>query len=342
MKSFFRCFIRVAALITALAVLWEMNFVSATAKDDSTAADVGRNDKMEDVEEVIRDGFYKFEDSIDISEYSISPLELADIFSYILKDDPYLFFVDRSMAYSFVPGGSVLCLKPTYRLEGRDAFDAWELCRDYIRDVARLAMEKGSEVERVLFLHDYICKEFSYDESFLYADMYEMIKNGVGTCQAYTDLYVALLRECGIESHFVASDTIAHIWNYVKVDGEWYHSDATWDDLLDGFQHRHFLMSDLAAVDKGHVDWYSPVDVICDSEKYDGTADINGILHDKYKDGDVDHDGVCDLYDLLLLRKRIEKKEQTFLCERCADVTGDGIVDLKDIEALRKITVTNK
>ena len=75
MKSFFRCFIRVAALITALAVLWEMNFVSATAKDDSTAADVGRNDKVEDVEEVIRDGFYKFEDSIDISEYSISPLE---------------------------------------------------------------------------------------------------------------------------------------------------------------------------------------------------------------------------------------------------------------------------
>ena len=289
------------------------------------------------VEEVIREGFYGFRDSVDISGYNVSPTELGEIFSYILKDDPYLFFVDRNLSYSFVPGGGVVCIKPRYTMSGIEIFEAWSVCRDYVREVARLALEKGGELERALFVHDYICENFFYDESFWGDDLYKMITSGSGTCQGYTDLYSAILRECGIESHFVASDTVGHIWNYVKVDGEWYHSDTTWDDLDGGYRHRHFLLNDEAATERGHSDWYSAVDVSCEARIYDDER-VEELRHGSYDAGDVDHGGVSDLYDLVLLRRATDIADLNALCAKCADLTADGAVDIADLSLLREKT----
>ena len=50
------------------------------------------------VEEVIRSGFYKFSESIDISGFEIKPQELSGLLARVLKDDPYLFFVDGQMS----------------------------------------------------------------------------------------------------------------------------------------------------------------------------------------------------------------------------------------------------
>ena len=39
-----------------------------------------------------------------------------------------------------------------------------------------------------------------------------------------------------------------HAWNLIKIDGEWYHIDVTWDDptpdLLGRVNHVFFLISD--------------------------------------------------------------------------------------------------
>ena len=289
------------------------------------------------VETAIRDGFYRFEASIDISEFYVLPDELSNLFSRVLKDDPYLFFVDGHLSYSYLSGGEVLCLKPSYLLTGENMLEAWEMCREYVKTTAALAGKYETELERALFLHDYICENFYYDESFLSDNIYKMIVAGKGTCQAYTDLYMALLRECGIESHFVASDTVAHIWNYVKIDGEWYHVDVTWDDMTDGYQRRHFLLSDAAAEARGHIDWYSPIEVECLSEKY-LDVDFEKLLHQNYILGDIDHDGVAGIADLIILRCELEGEGGTF-CGMCADVSGDGAINFEDLEILRKIII---
>ncbi len=332
-----RIFKKIVGLMVAGALLLGSLSFSVLAEDTESEADVD----LCDVEAVIRDGFYGFEDSIDISEYAVLPEALSDLFSYVLKDDPYLFFVDGHMSYSYRSGGEVLCLKPNYLLFGKDVFDAWEKCRDYIKKTASLAMEYESELERALFLHDYICENFYYDESFFCDNIYKMIVGGKGTCQAYTDLYMALLRECGIESHFVASDTVAHIWNYVKIDGEWYHADVTWDDMTDGYRHRHFLLDDSAAEERGHVDWYSPIEVDCLSEKYI-EVDFESVLHQKYETGDVDHDGECGIMDVMVFRRATEGSLGTDLCEECADLTADGKIDTSDLALIReKVAMKN-
>ena len=285
--------------------------------------------------EVVRSGFYSFSESIDVGSFGIKPEELSSFLGRILKDDPYLFFVNTQLSYSYKSGGHVLALKPTYIFEGEAAFLAWDECRARVREIASEAKKYISHYRKAEFLHDYICTNFEYDESLANDSIYSFLKSGRGTCQAYTQLYMAVLRECGIASHFVASDTIEHMWNYVKIDGEWYHADLTWDDsaALDGVvSRRHFLCSDRIATSRGHRDWYSAVDVICNSERFaDGSYKEEGesLL------GDADLDGKLTLYDLLLLRRSLELKDGNISSE-IGDVDGDGVFAVSDLELLRK------
>lgn len=296
------------------------------------------NDSQGDAGEVLRDGFYRFSESIDISEFSIMPEELSTILSSVLKDDPYLFFVNGQMSYSYVPGGRVLSVKPQYFLSGEEAFEAWELCRTYIRELAKEAQSYSGQMEKALFLHDKICRGYKYDEALESDTMYSLFKTGKGTCQSYTHVFMAALRECGIESHFVASDTIEHMWNYVKIDGEWYHADLTWDDSgasATGVSRRHFLCSDNTAKARGHIDWYSSVSISCNSERF-ALSDFDKISNADHLLGDVDHNGGTALSDLLYIRRYLIGKQTNLACAICADLNKNGSVGEDDAEALRK------
>ena len=287
------------------------------------------------VEEVIRAGFYEFSESIDVSLYSLTPEELSRVFSSVVKDDPYLFFVDYTLSYSFRPGGCVLSLKPTYNLWGQAVHSAWDYCRAQVIHIADIANNYDTDVQKALFVHDYICSNYGYDASLQSDDMYSFFLTGRGTCQSYAAVYMAVMRECGIEAHFVASDTIAHIWNYVKLDGEWYHVDLTWDDSEEDVSRRHFLCSDTEASDRGHKDWYSSINVACRSEKY-FSYDFDALLHCGYAVGDVDHDEDLSLVDLIALRRSVLFGLNTHICQECADVDLDGVVSVTDIEFLRR------
>ena len=56
-------------------------------------------------------------------------------------------------------------------------------------------------------------------------------------CDGYTLAFEYLLQQCGIESVFIGGnagsspDSLGgHAWSMVKMDGEWYETDCTWDD----------------------------------------------------------------------------------------------------------------
>ena len=289
----------------------------------------------ESVAEVISEGFYSFSESIDISRFEIYPEELGAIISSVIKDDPYLFFVSGRMSFSYTPGGVVLSLKPLYRISSDEVQEAIDFCRQEVRKIADAAGDFESDVERALFVHDYICENFEYDDSLSCDDLYDFLKNGRGSCQSYAAAFMAVMRECGIESHFVASDTISHIWNYVRLGGEWYHVDLTWDDSGAGFSRRHFLLSDGLAEERGHRDWYSSIDVDCISETY-ADADFDVLFKNVHKSGDGDHDGAVGLSDLLLLRRYLTIGDESDVCLKCADINSDGSLDLLDACEFRK------
>ncbi|MBC3802960.1 hypothetical protein GH808_00690 [Acetobacterium fimetarium] len=109
--------------------------------------------------------------------------------------------------------------------------------------------ERMSDVEKVVAIHDTLCRYVGYSaipEIRAYTGK-NMIVKKVGACQEYAEALTILLEEVGIESEvFIGykDGKPYHAWNLVKVDGQWYHIDATWDDENGYISRWCFLMSD--------------------------------------------------------------------------------------------------
>lgn len=335
---------RGVAFILSLTLVFSL-LVSVGASVSVTGEEGGGDHRDVAVGRMIA-GFENFEESIDISDLDILPDQLGDLFAAATKNSPYLFYVDNNLSYTYKNGGCVVSVIPKYLYTQREAREMTAYCKGEIKRLASLAQRGESELERVLILHDLICRKFSYDLTLESNNLYTFLKTGRGTCQGYTWTYMAALREMGVECEYVASDTIVHIWLRLKIDGEWYHSDVTWDDPPQtegtGKQSRsHFLFSDEKADADGYLDRYSASEIKCESEKYDG-EDLSPVISLCSSAGDVDHDGEVVLADLLRLRIYLEKGERDrYICPICADVDGDLSLGNNDVELLRRMMIAS-
>ena len=56
-------------------------------------------------------------------------------------------------------------------------------------------IDKLSQLEQALAVHEYIVLNYDYDYLLENGDVYSMITEGIGVCQAYTGLYMLVLRQ---------------------------------------------------------------------------------------------------------------------------------------------------
>ncbi len=57
-----------------------------------------------------------------------------------------------------------------------------------------------------------------------------VFSRGKGTCEGYHEAYTMLLNKAGIETRRVESRGDTHVWTGVKLEGNWYNVDTTWND----------------------------------------------------------------------------------------------------------------
>ena len=129
-----------------------------------------------------------------------------------------------------------------YRIEGEsdtsEVTDGTTVAERVSAIVATVVKGGMSDYEKALVLHDYLTQHAQYNVGYenestdpYHATNHEadgVLLKGTGVCESYTKAYGLLLDAVGIENDAQISDT--HTWNLVKLDGEWYHVDVTWDD----------------------------------------------------------------------------------------------------------------
>jgi transglutaminase/protease-like cytokinesis protein 3 len=100
--------------------------------------------------------------------------------------------------------------------------------------------ENLSDYEKQLIVHDYIVKNCVYD-SVNYNNNtipdtsrtpYGALVLGVAVCQGYSSAFKLLMDMLGIECDIITgfANGDSHAWNRVKIDGDYYLVDVTWDD----------------------------------------------------------------------------------------------------------------
>jgi hypothetical protein len=93
--------------------------------------------------------------------------------------------------------------------------------------------------EKIKVIHDYIIDIADYDSlksnnindtTYKSNTAYGVLVQGKGICSGYSDTMAIFLDKLNIINYKIS--TTDHIWNFVYVDGAWYHLDLTWDDPI--------------------------------------------------------------------------------------------------------------
>ncbi len=216
-------------------------------------------------------------DTIDIAQFNIPESASSDLQLFIWREIPECFHVNTLGRYT---GNPIPAIIVTYFYEKEEYLTMLSECKavadkllDGIKDNDEL-----SDVLKALLIHDRLAvhNEYDYDfESGCY-NMYASLVKRRSVCDGYTAAYLYLLRQVGIECVSCLSEKLNHSWVLVKLDGEYYHVDVTWDDptwnvgergVLGYAAHNNFLRSNTGIYQTNHNenDYYAPAT----STKYD-------------------------------------------------------------------------
>lgn len=120
-----------------------------------------------------------------------------------------------------------------------------------VKQLAAAVPDDLSDADKVKFVNDYIVKHTKYnsDSAANAHTPYAILLTGEGVCEGYALAAYLILKELGMDVQYVIGDAGGpHAWNMVKVDGNWYHLDTTWNDPIPDqgskVRYDYFLLSD--------------------------------------------------------------------------------------------------
>ncbi len=118
--------------------------------------------------------------------------------------------------------------------------------------VATIEKDEKTDVEKVRAVNDYIVANTAYTEQTKSSphSAYTVLAEHGGVCQGYALLAHTLLQKLGFETQYIVGyvGKEGHAWNLVKLDGQWYHLDTTWNDPVPdrsgAIRYQYFLVDD--------------------------------------------------------------------------------------------------
>lgn len=298
-----------AVLILSILIV---NTISVLAKNNNIAYGFSKQDNFysssiqtnnEQLEETILNGWDQLKTKINVEAFNIHINDIGDIYFKILTDNPQYFYVASQLNYSYtVSTGTVTEVTVSYNYETNEIPALKTEFNQAVDNALKIIQPSMDDLQKALAIHDYLVLNCEYNSNF-YTDpalidsesftAYGCLVNKIAVCQGYSYAYKLLLNKVGIESSIAVSEAMNHAWNLVKINGEFYHVDVTWDDSLiltgDGKHvdligkvgHNNFLLTDEQIVD--HYGWVADDEVTNNIFENSFWSDVSSGIY--YNDG---------------------------------------------------------
>lgn len=123
------------------------------------------------------------------------------------------------------------------------------------------------DYDKLKYFHDYLVLNCENDTESPYSNtIYGALVQKKALCEGYAKAFSYLCNLAGIENTIVTGKTkVAHMWNMVKLGGNWYHVDVTWDNPDDALHetypdvilYQYFMITD-SVIENNHAIWTYP------------------------------------------------------------------------------------
>lgn len=279
---------------------------------------IGTNEKAsQDISEYVRDCMLNCMTEISLRDYNIVGTEeyisnyLGNLLNSIVNYYAELFHIYGFNGYfAEYTDSSQTTIRLTsfgvvYNMTETDYNAALEFYNSKIDEIISGITPEMSDLEKALYVHDYLVTHFQYDLS-VYSeegeegeeggegeeednptvyDAYNFFRTGIGVCQAYTQAFNGIMHRLGIKCTSAIDTDDNHTWNIITLNGNNYHIDVTHDDpegqSEGAASHTHFLLSSdkIYAIDQEinskspnfHSKWYPIMyeDITCTDNTYE-------------------------------------------------------------------------
>jgi transglutaminase-like putative cysteine protease len=211
------------------------------------------------------------------NEYTDTFEEVVEIVDRCVKENPEILYYN---GFSYSTQGEVAF---KYRKDAETNRRHSLLLEQKIESVVKeLITPSMTDYQKELAIHDYLIENCEYDvegyesgkieaDSF---NAYGALCLGVAVCEGYAEAAALLLNRAGVETLVITGDSRGekHAWNIVKIDGDYYHLDVTWNDPVQQNSistikyYDYFNLTD-KEIGKDHS-WDKEKYVSCTAEKY--------------------------------------------------------------------------
>ena len=185
----------------------------------------------------IKEGLLKLQDSFMVP--MLSQKELSDIYFIIRMDCPEIFY-SVTFSYKYYADSTAVEMSPKYLFSKDKIKEHRQAMDSRVKKLSRQA-EKMDEKEKELFIHDFIVQNVKYDKlkKEYSHEIIGALGNGVAVCEGIAKAVKILCDELGIWCIIALSEAnpdkgikYRHAWNVIRIGGQYYHLDATFDNTL--------------------------------------------------------------------------------------------------------------
>ncbi len=184
---------------------------------------------------------------------SLSDYQITQAVEAYKNDHPETFWLKGSSL--FVPYGDTTSVKLDYTVQN-DKLIAAKKKFDTAVTSALKKLPSGNDFEREEYINNYIIENCKYDDAAAQTeniegnenDAYGALVDGKAVCEGYARAFQLLCNKANIDCVLLSgtADSDNHAWNGVKIGGDWYQIDVTWDDVDDFIydSHEYFNLTD--------------------------------------------------------------------------------------------------
>ncbi len=178
---------------------------------------------------------------------TVKSAELVKIVKSVFFDSPEFFYWDGGCSYFVNSDDRVTDVELKYLEEDhiQELYDDFWNMSSGILFYANLL---ETEIEKVKYIHDYICLSTDYDSESYHAGniggllqtAYSAIVEYKTVCAGYSKAFAYYMQQLKIPCSCIYGN--GHEWNIIKIDGNCFQIDVTWDDVSNDYP-RYFSLN---------------------------------------------------------------------------------------------------
>jgi len=176
-----------------------------------------------------------------VEEMEVSTLdtkEIDTVFQCVLLDHPEIFYTDGYTFVKYTLGDEIkrITFSGTYIYDRQEREELLKQIEAAVSSVVSGIAPEASDYDKIKYIYETVIEGCEYRlDARDNQNICSVFLYGSSVCQGYAKAVQLLCGRMGIPATLVTGTVDngeGHAWNLVRIDGEWYHLDATWGDAF--------------------------------------------------------------------------------------------------------------